>query len=112
MPLTLLSVNRTRVSDLSPLRGKKLTGLYFANTKIAELTSLNGMPLLEMNCESTPVSDLSPLVTITTLRHLFVGRTKVTAAAVDALQKALPNCKIYWGDSDKPPGNAAIHKCS
>jgi hypothetical protein len=33
---------------------------------------------------------------------LDVRSTKVTAAGVAALQKALPNCKIEWDNPAKP----------
>jgi hypothetical protein len=77
MPLQRLEMHYTQVSDLSPLRGMALTTLY---------------------CLYTPVSDLSPLADCKKLRELKVQMTKVTAATVAALQKALPNCKIEWYD--------------
>jgi hypothetical protein len=48
------------------------------------------------------VSDLSPLEDCKNLRELKVTKTKVTAASVAALQKALPNCKIEWDGPAKP----------
>jgi hypothetical protein len=48
------------------------------------------------------VSDLSPLNDCKSLRILNVKGSKVTPAAVAALQKALPNCKIEWDDPAKP----------
>ncbi len=49
--------------------------------------------------QRTPVSDLSPLASAPTLASLSLYATKVTAAGVAALQKAVPNCKVEW---DKP----------
>jgi Leucine-rich repeat (LRR) protein len=47
------------------------------------------------------VFDLSPLESSKSLVTLNVISTKVTAAGVAALQKALPNCKIDWDDPAK-----------
>jgi len=69
-----------QLSDLSPLRGMKLTSVY---------------------CTKCKVSDLSPLEECKNLVRLTVTDTKVTPATVAALQKALPNCKIDWDDPAK-----------
>jgi serine/threonine protein kinase len=47
------------------------------------------------------VSDLSPLAGCKELTTLKATRTKVTAAGVAALQKALPGCKIEWDGEKK-----------
>lgn len=51
---------------------------------------------------SWKLSDLSQLSGVTTLATLNVMGTKITAASVAALQKALSNCKIEWDDPAKP----------
>ena len=47
------------VSDLSPLKGMKLTFLHCGGTKVSDLSPLNGMPLTTLNCARTKVSDAS-----------------------------------------------------
>ena len=59
------------------------------------------MPLTYLGCSFTSVSDLSPLQDCKSLKDLEIKSTKVTPAAVAALQKALPNCKIEWDDPAK-----------
>jgi hypothetical protein len=54
------------------------------------------MPLTHLDCLETQVSDLSPLEGCNKLRALQLHGSKVTAAGVAALQKALPECKIEW----------------
>jgi hypothetical protein len=54
------------------------------------------MPLAALRCDRTKVSDLLPLENCKSLSTLNVKDANVTSAAVAALQKALPNCKIEW----------------
>ena len=106
MPLTDLVIGATKVSDLSPLRGMGLTRLQVqGNANVTDLHALEGMPLVELNCDGTHVADLTPLASCKSLKSLKVAKTQVTASAVPALQKALPNCKIEWDDPAKvkPP---------
>ncbi len=102
MKLAELRCHSSQISDLSPLQGLPLTTLNCNGTRVSDLSALAGMPLTALGCSYTPVSNLSPLTTVTTLRDLRVTKTKVTAAGVAALQKALPNCKIEWDDPAKP----------
>ncbi len=98
MPLTDLNISNTAVSDLSPLKGMKLTLLNCGNTKITEVSILKGMPLTAVYGMGPQVSDISPLEDCKSLKTLNLRQTKVTAASVAALQRALPNCKIEWDD--------------
>jgi hypothetical protein len=61
MKLTRLNVNWTRVADLSDLRGMPLQELRFSETRVADLSPLRGMPLKVMEFGQTPVADLAPL---------------------------------------------------
>ena len=61
------------------------------------------MPLRSVRCTGCKmITDLSLLEDCTNLKTLAATGTKVTPAAVAALQKALPNCKIEWDDPAKP----------
>ena len=81
----------------------KVTDVGFMNTKVANLSPLRGMILGKLDCQGAEVADLSPLYECNQLNSLIVKNTKVTPAAVAALQKALPNCKIQWDDPSKGP---------
>ena len=59
MRLTTLTVCTNPVSDLSPLKGMKLTFLHCGGTKVSDLSPLNGMPLTHLNCAGTKVTDAS-----------------------------------------------------
>ncbi len=103
MNLTWVGFNGNNVSDLSPLVGMKLTHVYCGRTPVSDLSTLRTMPLEKLYCYGTPVSDLSPLQDCKSLADLDARKTKVTPAAVAALQKALPSCKIEWDDPAKAP---------
>jgi Leucine-rich repeat (LRR) protein len=92
------------LSDLSPLQGAPLAELRFSGTSVFDLSPLEGMPLRTVQCDNTHVSDLSPLEGCKTLKALNVKSTKVTAATVAALRKALPNCKIEWDGAAQASG--------
>ncbi len=112
MPITYLSFNRTKVSDLSPLATTRLGQIHCLETKISNLSPLSNLPLTILYCPGTNISDLSPLEHCKKLASLDVQRCKVTAASVAALQEALPNCKIEWDDPAKAttPQPAATSK--
>ena len=59
MKLTTLTMCTNPVSDLSPLEGMKLTFLHCGGTKVSDLSPLDGMPLTHLNCAGTKVSDAS-----------------------------------------------------
>jgi len=52
---------KSKLHDLSPLKGMMLTLLACPKAEIADLSPLNGMPLTYFNMQYTNVSDLSPL---------------------------------------------------
>ena len=59
--LQQLSCGRGPLSDLSPLKGMKLTSLRIGGTRVSDLSPLKGMRLYELQAQITPVSDLTPL---------------------------------------------------
>ncbi len=61
MKLTEFQCSVTPVSDLSALEGMLLTSLDCFGTRVTDLSPLKGMPLTFLTCAGTPVSDLSPL---------------------------------------------------
>jgi hypothetical protein len=65
-----------KLSDLSPLKGMKLTHLHCWHTQVADLSPLQGMQLNSLACGATAVSDLSPIKGMP-LTDLRIGETKV-----------------------------------
>ena len=61
MKLTSFDCSGSQVCDLSPLKGTNLTTLDCSYTPVSDLSPLKGMPLTELSCGATGVSDLSPL---------------------------------------------------
>ncbi|HEY2841914.1 MAG TPA: leucine-rich repeat domain-containing protein [Pirellulales bacterium] len=84
------------VSDLKPLAGlKNLKTLDIRRTPVSDLKPLASLKNLEgVNINDTQVSDLTPLAGLTKLKSVSVKRSPVSKGQVEALQKALPNCKI------------------
>jgi Leucine-rich repeat (LRR) protein len=77
MPLTWLAVGLTRVSDLSPLKGMPLTHLDIHLTLVTDLVPLKDIPLEALHCWATPISDLSPLKGMS-LTKLYCGATPIS----------------------------------
>ncbi|HEX4130053.1 MAG TPA: protein kinase [Pirellulales bacterium] len=103
MELRGLTCTLNPVRDLSPLRGMPLT-IFSANgcREIADVSPLAGMPLQSLRLQSSQVRDLTPLETCNDLNDLDLYHVQISADQVTALQKALPKCKIKWGDPSKP----------
>ena len=47
-PLVSLTLERTNVSDLTPLKGTKLQRLHIGESKVTDLTPLQGLPLTRL----------------------------------------------------------------
>ena len=94
MPLADLNCGATLVSDLSAVRGMPLNRLQCGWSAIADLSPLQGMALVKLSCYHTQVSNLAPLESCKSLKLVECWGTKIAPAAVAALQKSLPNCKI------------------
>ena len=59
--LQRLSCTGGPLSDLSPLKGMKLTALIIGGTQVSDLSPLKGMKLQKLEAQVIPVSDLTPL---------------------------------------------------
>ncbi len=96
------SQGESKLSDLSPLQGMNMTSVNCGNTQVSDLSPLQGMQGLGwLYCNNTQVSDLSVLQRTPALGNLDVQKTNVTAADIAALQKSLPKCKILWDHAEK-----------
>jgi hypothetical protein len=94
--LRFLQLSYARCRDFSPLSGmRKLELLDLDNSEVRDLSPLAGLTSLDcLSLNNTSVSDLAPLAKVPNLRKIWVRNTGVTKDQVDALQKAMPNCKI------------------
>jgi hypothetical protein len=70
MPLEFLEITWGQVSDLSPLRGMRLTGLWCFFTKVTDLSPIKDMPLKELRCSFDPKRDTEILRSIKTLETI------------------------------------------
>lgn len=53
---------RSRLADLSPLKGMSLVRVGCGYSEVADLTPLSGMPLTRLDCSATRIKDFSALV--------------------------------------------------
>ncbi len=77
LPLTGLWCQGNAISDLSPLKGMPLTVLSCGGTQIKDLSSLTGMKLTVLSFNDTEVADLGPLEGMP-LTVLWCNNTKAT----------------------------------
>ncbi|HEY3969633.1 MAG TPA: SUMF1/EgtB/PvdO family nonheme iron enzyme [Planctomycetaceae bacterium] len=75
--LKTLDCGGSSVSDLTPLRGMRLTSLFCVATPVSDLRPLIGMPLTDLKCPRTPIDNLSPLKEMK-LTILHLSQTRVT----------------------------------
>ena len=90
------STGKANFSDLSPLAGMKLVALSCSNVKLKDLSPLRGSSIERLYIGNTDVADLTPLQTCTHLKYVYCRSTPVTAATVEALKQALPQCNVEW----------------
>jgi serine/threonine protein kinase len=71
MKLTQFHCINNRITDLSPLRGMPLRDLDFHDNQVTSLEPVRGMPLVRLDCRNNPgLTDLSPLKDCTALEEL------------------------------------------
>ena len=101
LKLTHLYCGDTQVSDLSPLKDMKLTELVCRATKVSDLSPLKDMKLTSLDCDVTQVSDLSPLkgMKLTTLSAMHAG---IRPVALKDMQLTWLNCS-FTAVSDLSP---------
>lgn len=101
MRLTNLGANGRGVAGLSVLEGMPLEGLTLANTKVTDLAPLSALPLTFLDLGSyTAVTSLTPLHQCKRLHTLLINNNKIDPAQIEALQTALPHCKIEYSAGD------------
>ncbi len=101
--LTQLFLKRTKVNDGELVHLKELTKLTeLCLLECSQVTgaTLGHLPqgLTTLDLGGTPVTDagLVHLRGLSKLKLLRLHKTKVTAAGIEELRKALPQCKIEW----------------
>ncbi|HEX4150008.1 MAG TPA: SUMF1/EgtB/PvdO family nonheme iron enzyme, partial [Pirellulales bacterium] len=105
-PLTAAGMER--IGELG-----KISSLYASNCGLQDAWLAPIGKHVEMDGKlkllDNPITDagLIHLEPLKSLKSLELGGTKVTAAGVEKLQKALPNCKITWQGSPAAPASAA-----
>ena len=98
-----LSLSDNAISDISPLSElSRLTSLQLSNNQISNLAPLSNLYLLKtLYIDGNPIADFSVLEKLTALRTLSMKDIRITDTELAALQKALPNCKIYCDEPTK-----------
>lgn len=72
LPLVGLELNRTTVSDLTPIAAHRLEMLRLAETQVTDLSPLQGQPLVRMDIRHTPVTNFEPLQKLDHLTFIMV----------------------------------------
>ena len=102
-----LDLSYNDISDLSALEG--LTGLTYLdlwNNDISDISALSGLVnLTYLDLDNNNISDITALEGLTKLKTLYLNRNPLEQEQIDALQEALPNCRIHfynyeWDDWD------------
>jgi hypothetical protein len=102
--LQWIDLRSTMVRDLQPLVGlPNLQWLWLNDTPVSELTPLASVPTLQsIDLHGAAVTDLTPLAKLPNLVLLNVRDTQVEQSQIDALQQALPKCKINHARTTLP----------
>ena len=93
--LYLTDNNITNVALLTEMT--KLVTLSLPENQIADVSPLAGLTELEvLSLVSNRLTDVTPLAGLVKLKTLYLGGNSIPADQQAMLQKALPNCKIYF----------------
>jgi hypothetical protein len=100
--LTQLILSRTPIGDdglrhlagLTNLRDLRLGGTRIQGHGLVHLKGLRSLEVLSLFDTNVGDDAVTHLMELKSLKELRLGRTSVTGKELDALQQALPNCKI------------------
>ena len=104
------AIGKGRLSDLSPLKGMKLTQLDCGCNRVSDLSSLEGMPLENLSLWNTPVAELGPLQEVMTLNSLDCTGTRVSdLSPLKGMHAEVPVLPQHGGDGPvAAEGDAAV----
>jgi tetratricopeptide (TPR) repeat protein len=96
LPVSGLTLDDTKMTDIVGLKGLHLESLSLGHTFVQDLTPLAGMPLRTLNIESTPIVDLKPLQELP-VENLRLNNTRVAnlapLAGLKIEQLSLAGCR-------------------
>lgn len=94
--LQYLGISGSPINDLTPLAGlSELEELSLSGTQVRDVSPLAQLSKLRvLHLTGAPIADITPLARMEGLNELNIRETAVSADQVEALQKALPRCRI------------------
>lgn len=96
--LRKLDIANTPVSDISPLEGLQLEELSITKTQVRDLSSLREMPLRVLSLVHTEVRDLTPIQSLPLQEIYFSASAPFTDQSIQILrQKETLRCINYYG---------------
>lgn len=103
--LTSVSLRENRIDDISALADlTELTSLALSDNSISDLTPLAGLKKLKtLYLDGNPLDDLTPLYGLKKLSTLSLRDVELDADALQALQEALPDCRIFSDVAGEEP---------
>lgn len=99
--------SKRKLTDISPLAGlEDLEYLELFTQNITDISALaNKKKLTDLNLVLNDITDLTPLHSCTSLQRVFISLNRhLPQEQIDALQRALPNCRINY-TVDHPTGD-------
>ncbi|MEO6738968.1 MAG: hypothetical protein ABIP20_01870, partial [Chthoniobacteraceae bacterium] len=103
--ISSLEIYGTAVADLTPLRGMPIKKLWIAGTKVSDISALADLPLESLTLHGTAVPHLSPLLKCPTLKSITLpanARNVSVLRALTALERI-----SYSLDSHTNPAQTA-----
>ena len=90
------------VARLTDLQSLNLDWTPITDAGVAKLAPLEELQALWLNNTHVTDASLTGIARFGKLRRLYLEGTGVTKAGVADLQKALPDCEIWWGAPSAP----------
>lgn len=94
LEMAYLALDLSAVSDLSPLKGRRISGFSIGSSKVSDLSPISGMPLKSLIFPNTRISDLSPLSGMK-LQVLQINGTDVSDISV---VRGMPLIQLFTHD--------------
>jgi serine/threonine protein kinase/Leucine-rich repeat (LRR) protein/Flp pilus assembly protein TadD len=105
--LMILDATDTALSDLEPVRGRRLKEIHFSDTRVRDISVLAGMPLERVFFRNIDAADVTPLLQCPTIEDILLPEAARNVEMLRPLPRLARISYAYDAGTQRPSTTAA-----